>query len=109
MTHLNLAHLGAGIALAAGLLAGCSSAPPEDRVAVVTPAVVTVPAAPAAATRAQTTIGMLPTDTPGIMRLQSFAGDVCIQDENRGTTQLSHCVCQQTTCNCQATGSTCTP
>ncbi|HEX8988131.1 MAG TPA: hypothetical protein VF816_09220 [Rhodocyclaceae bacterium] len=108
MRYQKLATASAGLALAAALLAGCSSSPPEEKVAVVTPPVVAVPT-PAPQPSSHMTIGMLPTDTPGVMRLQSFAGDVCIQDNNRGTTEMSHCICQQTTCNCQSTGTACTP
>jgi hypothetical protein len=112
MRNLKLASLGAGIALAAGLLAGCSTTynPPPERVAVVAPP----PAAPAAQTAAapggqtfQTTIGMTPLESQGIVRLQSFAGDVCMSDRDGNNGMISHCVCQQNNCSCQTTGNAC--
>lgn len=109
MRNLKLAGL-AGIALAA--LAGCSTTynPPEDRVAVVSPPVVAVPAAQQPAPTGQTfqtQIGMTPLESQGIVRLQSFAGDVCMSDRNGENGQMSHCVCQQTNCSCQTTGNSC--
>lgn len=92
----------AGIALAIVLLSGCSSR--EEKVAVVTPTVVAVPVTAPQPPR----IAMMPTDRPGVMRLQSFAGDVCLQASS-GTAAVSHCVCDQTICTCQATGVSCKP
>lgn len=119
MRYTNLASLAAGIALAAGLLAGCSSSPPQDRVVAVTPPVVAVtPPPPPNATVAgsnanaqtfQAQIGMTPLEAQGIMHLQSFAGDVCIADRDGANGELSHCICQQTNCNCQTTGNACNP
>ncbi|MGE5465805.1 MAG: hypothetical protein ACM3Y9_00095 [Ignavibacteria bacterium] len=107
MRNFNLAF--AGLATAAGLvLAGCAAPPPEERVAVVTPPVVAVAPPGAQSQSFHTTIGMTPTDTQGVMHLQSFAGDVCVQDAN-GRPAVSHCVCQETNCNCQSTGASCTP
>ena len=97
-----LATVAAGIALAAGLLSGCASR--EEKVAIVTPPVVTVPAAVQQSPRMS--IGLMPTGTPGVLQLQSFAGDVCLQDSS-GKAAVSHCVCEKTNCNCQATGTIC--
>lgn len=106
MRNARLAGAGAGIALAAGLLlSGCGTAPPQDRVVAVTSA---ASANDATAQTFQTTIGMTPLEAQGIMRLQSFAGDVCVSDSS-GYGNVSHCVCQQNDCNCQYTGSRCGP
>lgn len=106
MRNLKSASLTAGIALAVGLLAGCSTTynPPAERVAVVTPP--PAQAAPSAQTF-QSTIGMTPLESQGIVRLQSFAGDVCMSDRDGNNGMLSHCVCQQSNCSCQATGNSC--
>ncbi|MDD5248908.1 MAG: hypothetical protein PHY45_07980 [Rhodocyclaceae bacterium] len=99
-----LAVAATGAALVLGLLSGCASR--EEKVAVVTPPVVTIPAATTQSSRMS--IGLMPTDTPGVLHLQSFAGDVCLQDSN-GKAAVSHCVCEQTNCNCETTGATCNP
>lgn len=109
MKNPKLAALAAGVALAA-VLAGCSTTynpPPQEHVAVVTPPVVAI-SPQANPPTFHSTIGMTPTDTAGVLHLQSFAGDVCVQDRN-GNAAISHCVCQQTNCNCQSTDISCKP
>jgi len=114
MRTINLAKASAGVLLAAGLaLSGCSTTTTTEREKVVTvtppaPVVVTptVAVAPAPQTF-QTTIGLTPLPQ-GVMRLQSFAGDVCVGDE-RGNGSISHCVCEQTNCACQNTRTSCKP
>lgn len=113
MRHTKL--LGGAAALAAGLaLYGCGSAPPENPVVAVAPPVVVTPAATTASNANtnvqtfQTTLGMTPLESQGVMTLQSFAGDVCVADRN-GNGSVSHCICQQTNCNCQSTSTSCNP
>ncbi len=107
------ATLAAAFAIAIAL-GGCASSQPEDRVVAVAPpppVIITPPAATAGSANAQTfqsTLGMTPQESQGVIHLQSFAGDVCISD-NSGNNQLSHCTCQQNNCNCQTTGETCNP
>lgn len=115
-----IATIAAGVALAVGLLSGCASSQPEDRVVAVAPPppVIITPAPNTAANTGgsnaatgqtfQSTLGMTPLESQGVIHLQSFAGDVCISD-NSGNGQLSHCTCQQNNCNCRTTGDSCNP
>jgi hypothetical protein len=119
MRVLNLAKAGPAVALAAVMaLSGCAE--PEPRVVTVTPPVIAVapgggasdaaaPVAPTAvAPTFQTRIGVEPLAGDREIRLQSFAGDVCVADD-RGGGFVSHCVCAGSECTCQGASGSCNP
>lgn len=99
---------GAGIALAAVLaLAGCA-AEPETKVVTITPSVIAVSPPAATAPTFRTRIGVAPMPGDREIRLQSFAGDVCVADD-RGGGFVSHCVCAGNECTCQGASGSCQP